>query len=153
MAKSDNRTTENEMTENTITDNEWIALEVKIWISTQIGDYRNKFRTHIDSRNYQTLDELKQETENYIKNNPLTFTVAREEKKQLTDEDEIKQWKDIFEDRVAIHGESILSIVEEDLQQELIEDMSVEELDDLIAYNIELFNTYPIDTMALTETT
>ena len=154
MAKNENNektTTENELTENTMTDNEWIALEVKIWISTQIGDYRNKFRTHIDSINYRTLDELKQETENYIKNNPLTFTVAREQNKIY--EDEIEEWKDIFEDRIAIHGENISSILEEDLPTELLEDMSSEELDDLIAYNIEFLNTYPIDTIDLTETT
>ena len=151
MAKNENNektTTENELTENTMTDNEWIALEVKIWISTQIGDYRNKFRTHIDSINYQTLDELKQEAENYMKNNPLILTANREESK-----DEIEQWKDLLEDRIAIDGENITSILEEDLHTELLEDMSAEELDDLIAYNIEFLNTYPIDTIDLTETT
>ncbi len=143
MAKNENRTTNDVMI-----DNELMVCDVKTWMGIQIGDYRNKFRTHIDSINYQTLDELKQETENYIKSNPLIFTVSREENKI----DEIEQWKNIFEDRVAIHGESILSIVEEDLQQELIEEMSVEELDDLIACNIDFFNTYPIDTLYLTET-
>jgi len=153
MVQNEKMITENAVTEYKMTDNELMVCEVKTWMGIQTGNYRNKFRTHIDSINYQTLDELKQETENYIKNNPLTFTVAREEKKQLTDEDEIEQWKDIFEDRIAIHGENILSTVEEDLQQALIEDMCTEELDDLIAYNIELFNTYPIDTIDLTETT
>ena len=136
-----------EQNTNKVTDNEWAILDVKNWIGIQIGDYRSNFRKYIDSKDYQTVDELKQEAENYMKSNPLILTANREESK-----DEIEQWKDLVEDRIAIYGENITSNLEEE-HTELLEDMSTEELDGLISYNIEFFNTYPIDTIDLTETT
>lgn len=142
MAKNENRTTNDVMT-----DNELMVCDVKVWMRIQIGNYINKFRTHIDNKDYQTLDELKQEAEDYITNKPLMFTIDREHEMLLEDENKIEQWKNILEDRVAFHGELLTSTLEEHLREELIAEMSTEELNDLFAYNIEFFNEYPIDSL------
>lgn len=127
-----------------MTDNESAIADVKTWIGTQVGDYRNSFRNHLDGKHCQTVDELRQEAETYIKNNPLIFTAYREESK-----DEIEQWKDVLEDKIAIHGENIASSLEEDLHTKILEDMSAEELDGLISYSIGFFNTLPTESMLL----